>query len=346
MNRLFPTLLLLATSLTSCSFARPPAGRFEVLEVAGEKLRDNPLGDPAARRVAVFIPADAAPGKPLPIVYYLPGYGGSSDDFIAQGERSPFFALVQQLAADGLPLIIAVPDGRNRFGGSQYLNSPAQGNYADYIADDVVAAVEARHPIRPGSRIIAGHSSGGYGALMLAMSRQKVFSAVVALSPDSDFEVTHKGLVSEPAIRRLSPRDVDSFFGPAKTAPRADEAVQLVLGLSAAYTPAKPGRIHWLYDAERKWQPQVWQQWLDLDPLLIVRKKSDAFAPDQRIYLDGASHDEWGFNVSARKIHDVLRARGAKVTFDEPPGGHSDGLVERLARGVAWVFEKPLHGAR
>ncbi len=337
----------LAVALVAAPAAAAVA-RVEVLEVAGRMLRGNPLNDPVARRVAIFIPQQVKAGEAVPVVYFLPGYGSSSEDFIAQGERSPFAQLVQQMADDGAPLIIAVPDCRNRWGGSQYLNSTAQGNYADYVADEIVAAVEAQHPVANGSagRIIAGHSSGGYGALMLAMSRQKLFGAVVALSPDSDFEVTHRPVVERPNVRRVTPKEVEAFTSPNKDTPRpADDFVALILGLSAAYAPVgpeKPGRFHWLYNDAGEFQPQVWQQWLDHDPLLLVRKNAAAFAPSRRIYLDGASHDEWGFNRSARKIFDVLRERPAPVTFHEPPGGHSDRVAERLERGLAWVFGRPL----
>ena len=340
--RIAPLLaILVATNLAA-------AARLEILEVAGRTLRDNPLHDPVARRVAIFTPSQAKPGEALPVVYYLPGYGGSSEDDLARGERSAFAQLVQRLADDGLPLIIAIPDCRNRWGGSQYLNSTAQGNYADYLADEIVPAVEAQHPAAKGraGRIVAGHSSGGYGALMLAMARQKIFGAVVALSPDSDFEVTHRAVVEQPNVRRVTPKEIETFTAPAKDAPRpADELVALICGLSAAYAPVgpeRPGRFHWLYDEAGKFQPQVWQQWLDKDPLLLIRQHADAFAPDQRIYLDGASHDEWGFNVSARRMFELLRERPAPVTFYEPSGGHSDRVPERLARGLAWVFGRPL----
>lgn len=343
--RLLLVLGFVAFAHSAC--ARSPVAQFEVLEVAGKSLEGNPLNDPAARRVAVFVSQQAEAGEPLPIVYYLPGYGGSSEEFIAQGERSPFAALVQQLADGGLPLIIAVPDARNRWGGSQYLNSTAQGNYADYIADEIVHAVEARHPVAKGRavRIIAGHSSGGYGALMLGMSRQKTFGAVVGLAPDSDFEVTHRPIVEKPNVRRVTASEAAACCAPNNAPSPPDQLVELIFGLSAAYTPvgpAQPGRFHWLYDNAGKWQPQVWQMWLDHDPLVLVRKNANAFAADQRIYLDGAVHDDWGFNVSARKIYDVLRGRGATVTFHEPPGGHSDHIAERLARALAWVFDRPL----
>jgi pimeloyl-ACP methyl ester carboxylesterase len=317
--------------------------RLEVLEVAGNKLRGNPLGDPAARRVALFVPQQVQPGQAVPVVYYLPGYGGSSENQIPQGDHAPFAALVQRLADAGRPVVIAVVDCRNRFGGSQYLNSTAQGNYADYVAEEVVAAVEAKYPAAQGraGRVVAGHSSGGYGALMFGMSRQTVFGAVVALSPDSDFEVTHRPLVEEAEMRAVTPKVVEACTAP-KNAPRPPgDMVELVFGLSAAYAPVgpeQPGRFRWLYDDAGRFQKDVWQLWLDKDPLLIVRANPKAFAPDQRIYLDGSAHDEWGFNVSARRIFEMLRGRPAPVTFNEPPGGHSDGVPERLEEGLRWVL--------
>ncbi len=340
-----PIFVLLALVAPAC--ARAPGARLEVLEIPGATLRGNPLNDPVARRVAIFAPSQATAGAALPIVYYLPGFGGSAEDEIARGEGSAFAQLVQQMADAGLPVIIAVPDCRNRWGGSQYLNSTAQGNYADYLADEIVPAVEAKHPAAQGraGRIVAGHSSGGYGALMLAMARPKIFGAVVALAPDSDFEVTHRPIVERANVRRVTPKEIEALTAP-KNAPRpADDLVALICGLSAAYAPVgpeRPGRFHWLYNDAGEFQPKAWQQWLDKDPLLIIRKRTDAFSPDQRIYLDGASRDEWGFNVSARKMFEVLRERTAPVTFHEPPGGHSDRVPERLARGLAWIFGRPV----
>ncbi len=339
---------LLAAALVASAQARSPLARVEVLEIAGRTLRDNPLHDPVARRVAVFSPSQAQAGEALPIVYFLPGYGGSSEDVIAQGGAAWVAQVVEKMAADGMPVVIAVPDCRNRWGGSQYLNSSAQGNYADYLADEIVPTVEAKHPVLKGrtGRIVAGHSSGGYGALMLAMARPKQFGAVVALAPDSDFEVTHRPAVERANVRRVTPKEVEAFTAPSRDAPRpADGFVELILGLSAAYAPVgpqRPGRFHWLYNDAGEFQPKVWQQWLDKDPLLIIRQRADAFTPDQRIYLDGASHDEWGFNVSARKMFDALRERPAPVTFYEPSGGHSDRVPERLTRGLTWVMGRPV----
>ncbi|MEO6741386.1 MAG: alpha/beta hydrolase-fold protein [Chthoniobacteraceae bacterium] len=343
-SRHLPLALLLA-ALTVCATSRIFAARLEVLEVRSTKLKANPPGDPSVRRVAMLVPDATKNGAPLPLVIYLPGWGGSSEDVIAQG-GGWLARAVDKMAGAGLALRIAVVDGRSHFGGSQFLNSGATGDYADYVADEIVAAVEARYPLANDAafpRIIAGHSSGGYGALMLAMSRHEKFSAVVALSPDSDFEVTHKPIVSQPSVRAITPAELERVMtSGAKARLPGDGLAHMVMGLCANYAPiaGKPGHFEWLYDAGGKFRAEAWQRWLDVDPLHVVRKRADAFAPAQRVYLDGAEHDEFGANIGARKIWEVLRERKSPVTFYESPGHHSDHLAERLVSGLGWVIGK------
>ena len=317
------------------------AARLEIVEIASAKLRANPLGDPAARRLAVFQPNDTKDAARVPLVVYLPGWGGSSEDAIAAGAGAWFGQVVDQLAARGMPVRIAVVDGRSRYGGSQFLNSAATGDYADYVADEIVPALTKGGAA---TCIVAGHSSGAYGALLLAMSHHEKFTAVVALSPDSDFDTTHKALVSQPSVRAVTPAELAAAMAPAKTARLpADGTARLIMGLCANYAPTagQPGRFDWLYDAGGHWRADTWARWLALDPLTLVRQKPDAFAPAQRIYLDGAEHDEFGANIGAAKIHAILRERKSPVTFHESPGHHSDRLPERLVRGLAWVHGQP-----
>jgi len=337
--------LLIFLIFIVCCPTHLSAARLEVLEIRSLKLKNNPLGDPNTRRVAVLVPDTARRDAPLPLVIYLPGWGGSSEDVIAQG-GGWLARAVDKMADAGLALRIAVVDGKSRYGGSQFLNSGATGEYADYIAEEIAPEVEARYALAKETvfpRIIAGHSSGGYGALMLAMSRHAQFAAVVALSPDSDFEVTHKPIVSQPSVRAITPAAIENLMTDGgKGRLPGDGLAHMVLGLCANYAPVagKPGRFEWLYDARGNFRAEAWQRWLDLDPLHIVRKCEGAFAPTQRIYLDGAEHDEFGANIGARKIHDVLRARKSPVIFYESPGHHSDHLAERLVRGLGWVLGK------
>jgi enterochelin esterase family protein len=319
------------------------AAQLDVLDIPGATLKDNPLGDPAARHVAVFKPDKAKDDAPLPLVVYLPGWGSSSEDAIADGTRAWFATVVDQLAAS-TPVRIAVVDGRSRYGGSQFLNSTATGRYADYITEEILPALEARYtsPKYGSSPVIAGHSSGAYGALLLAIRQHEKFPAVVALSPDSNFDVTHRPLVEQPAVKAVTKADLDAATAPKSPRLPKDGLARLVMGLCANYAPIadKPGQFEWLYDEKGQIRTDVWKRWIDLDPLMIVRREDEAFTPSQRIFLDGAEQDEFGANIGARKIFMELKNRASSVRFYQSPGHHGDHMPERLVRGVAFVLGK------
>lgn len=341
MKHVCAVLLLALIGLTHVP-ARDLTTSVEAIAIAGETLRGNPLADPTDRRAAVISPAGSQPSEAMAIVYFLPGWGGSPDDFLEGGGRAAFSQAVETLKSAGAPVRLVVADGRTRWGGSQFINSSATGRYADYVSDDVVRTIERRYKVTTGQRLVGGHSSGAYGAMLLAMRKQQLFDGVVALSPDSDFEATHRGLVSQPNVRRVTHSMVESWMPPATAQPQ-DGLVRLVCGLCANYAPlgaAKPGHFAWLYDDRGEWQADVWQRWIAADPLTFIRANRNAFAPTQRIYLDGAERDEFLANVGARNMHAVLRERRSPAEFYESPGGHSDRLPERLIRGVKWALGK------
>ncbi len=319
--------------------------RLDVIEFSSRVLKNNPLHDPVVRRIAVFVPNQITNSAPLPIVYYLPGFGNASDKFIRDAER--WRAFTQKLADEGTPVLLVVVDGRNRWGGSQYLNSPAQGNYADYVCDEVVAAVESRYglPTNQPQRIIAGHSSGGFGALRLAMMRPKLFAGVIALSPDSDFESSHLPFVKTPGVTNVTKAQINSYMAAEMKVPRPQDGDLIyALALSAAYAPVgrwHPGQFEWLYDAKGHFREKVWQRWMDNDPLTLVQRNNNAFRAHQSVYLEGTAQDEFGANIGARKIYQVIRDRPGRCTFAEPAGRHSDHVPERLARGLVWVLDRP-----
>jgi len=331
--------------LAGGNFAQAEA-RLEVIEFPSQVLRNNPLRDPVTRRVAIFVPDQFTNHAALPVVYYLPGYGSASDQFIK--DATAWTRFTQKLAEQVTPVLFVVVDGRNRWGGSQYLNSPAQGNYADYVCDEIVSVVEARYFIttNPPQRIIAGHSSGGFGALRLGMLRPKLFAGVVALSPDSDFPLSHLPLVQVPAVSRVPLVAIKACMAAEMTRPLpTDGDLTYALGLSAAYAATghrHPGEFEWLYDAKGQFRAKVWERWLDNDPLTMVRRGGGGGGGGGGVFVVGAAQDSFQANVGARKIYEVLHERPARCAFYEPPGGHGDHLPERLARGLAWVFHRPL----
>lgn len=102
-----------------------------------------PAYDPAVRQVAVFLPSQAGQGTRLPVVYYLPGYGGSPEGFISHSNF--WINFTQRLARKVTPMTLVVVDGRTRWGGSQYLNSPRRDQYLAQIgAHAIFEAIRKR----------------------------------------------------------------------------------------------------------------------------------------------------------------------------------------------------------
>jgi S-formylglutathione hydrolase FrmB len=339
---LFVPLILLPGSAPGVLSAGE--ARMEILRFESRALLNNPLHDPASRPIPVFLPAQATNGARLPVVYYLPGYGNTTEGFIQDSNEWRQFT--QKIADEVTPVVIVMVDGKTRWGGSQFLNSSAQGNYEDYICDDIVSGVEAWHavPTNGVRRVIAGHSSGGFGALRLGMAHQTLFDAVIAMSPDSDFPTSHLPLVRIAAVTNAPLMLIDKIVAGKLPVPD-DGDLNYALGLSAAYAPRGPlypGEFEWLYDARGDFRAEIWQRWLDNDPLTIVRLNPHAFAASQAVYLEGAAQDEFSANVGAQKIFLVLKSRPARCTFYEPPGHHADHIPERLERGLEWIFERPL----
>lgn len=338
------TLVALTLMLLCISIRATAAPRLDVIEFPSRALKNNPLHDPARRKIAIFIPSQYTRETRLPIVYFLPGYGGSSDGFIRRSNQ--WLAFTQKVADEVAPMLFVAVDGRDRWGGSQYLDSPAQGKYASYVCQDVVQAVESRYPtpFNGVRRIIAGHSSGGFGALRLGMAEHKLFDAVIALSPDSDFPVTHLPLVKLRGVTNAPWSEIKLLAAGTAPAPKNGDLLYAV-GLSAAYAPV--GRFHrgqfeWLYNTRGQLRQSVWQRWLRNDPLTIAETKRRAFSPGQAIYLDGAAHDQYSANIGARAIYDAICSRRSRCAFYEPPGGHGDHLPARLERGLEWIWGRPL----
>ncbi len=341
--RSFVFIVVLLGLVLGAPFVRAQA-RLEVMDIPGEKLKDNPLHDPVKRQIAIFLPTQYETNQALPVMYYLPGYGGSAQGFIQN--RTNWCQFVQHLADAVTPVVFVVVDARTRWGGSQYINSAAQGNYADYICDEIVPLFEQSHHVdrNAAHRMIAGHSSGGFGALRLGSDRAQLFGAIIALSPDSDFPTTHLSFAESPVVRQLSLAELHRIVT-ANPPVELKGDLQYVIALSHAYAakgPAHPGEFEWLYNEKGEFQKAVWERWLENDPLTIVRNNPQAFRPEQRVYLEGAAQDQFKANIGARKIYEVLATRPGQSVFYEPPGKHSDHLPQRIERGLAWVFGKPL----
>jgi hypothetical protein len=189
-----------------------PQGRLTILEHRSKVLADNPLGDPCARRVGVWLPPqyDAAGedgdgkahkrgrGRRFPVLYDLVGFTGSG---LAHMNWRPFDENVPERVArlthEGrmAPAIIVFPDCFTSLGGNQYINSPAIGRYADYLTREIIPFIdrEFRTLALRDHRGCFGKSSGGYGAMIHGMKYPAYWGAIADHSGDALFDLCYLG---------------------------------------------------------------------------------------------------------------------------------------------------------
>ena len=313
---------------------RPLQGRFEQLAVESELLAGNPLGDPAHRPLYVLAPPGAH--ERLPVVYMLQGFSGQLDTWLGRKPFEP--TVVERLdamfaAGESPPVLVVFVDAWTSRGGSQFINSAANGPYMDYICDEVVPFIDGRYPTiaASGGRAVLGGSSGGYGAMVLPMLRPDVFGALGSISGDALFECSYARAFPGVA-RRLR----DSFQGSysmlfaeldeadAFDWSRFGDALEMY-GYACAYSPdpARPGEALLPFDvATGRVIPEVWELWLEHDPVRMAARNAPALLSLRAVHLYAGRADEYYLDLAAQAFSSELAALGVAHSLELFAGTH------------------------
>ena len=160
--------------------------RWQQLSFESEALKGNPLGDPHVRPVYVWTPTGDGS---YPTIYVLQGFTGMGPAwFNVRPFEQSFPEVVDALAPEAIVVLV---DAFTAIGGSQFLDSPAIGNYHTYLCDELVPWVDTQFPTSD-QRGVQGKSSGGYGAMVTAMLRPDLFSAFATHAGDAIFDRTYR----------------------------------------------------------------------------------------------------------------------------------------------------------
>ncbi len=310
-----------------------PAGTIRTFHLDGATLRGNMLGDPTLRRIDVYLPP-GHDGRGLPLLFDLVGFTSGGPAHAAWrgfGENVPERA--DRLIATGAmpPVVIAFPDCFTRLGGNQYVNSIAMGAWADFLTLEAVPFIEAQLGCGgPGRRGVFGKSSGGYGALIHAMTCGDVWSAAACHSGDMAFELCY--LPEMPALlRALAPHGGSpEAFIRAFEAKRKKDGAQLhalmTLAMAATYDPdpAAPFGIRLPVDPHTcELIEDRWSQWLAWDPVRIVDTHADNLRALKALYIDCGDADQYNLVYGARRLHRALERLDIPHRYEEFPDNHS-----------------------
>jgi S-formylglutathione hydrolase FrmB len=331
-------------------WARQLEGAFDQLVVQSERLAGNPLGDPVRRPLYVYRSPGVVRDPPaggVPAVYVIQGFTGQLDMWLGRTAFEPTFVerLDAMFAAGDCPdAIIVLVDAWTSRGGSQFLNSSSTGAYMDYLCDEVVRFVDERYPTLASRehRGLAGKSSGGYGAMVVPMLRPDVFGGLVSHAGDALFECCYQR--DFPVVaRELRDRfdgSYEVFFERLADTDHFDFS-QFgkpfeMYGYACVYSPdpSRPG------DALLPFEPStgrlvddVWELWLEHDPVRMAPGHAGELRGMRRIYLDAGKGDEYFLDLGALAFAQQLTKLGVEHSLELFDGGHG-GIGYRYPRAI------------
>lgn len=328
-------------------------GRVQIESVGSLVLKDNPLGDPRLREVPVYLPPSYGRrrGARYPVIYFLSGFmstGRSALNVNAWKENIPqrFDRLIAQGKARECLLVF--PDCFTAYGGSQYLDSPATGRYATHITRELVPFIEDKfYAARgPQGRAVMGKSSGGYGALMLAMRFPGLFGHCIIHSGDMFFEHCYGGDIPKfvTALGRYggSALKLRNSFLSSGRKDGFDHAVVNMLAMAACYSPnpKSPLGFDLPFDEETgELIPRIWARWKEKDPVEAARRHRGALKGLETLFFDCGVRDEFYLHLGARKFSRVLKSLGVRHIHEEHEFGHSD-MSSRYDRSLSLLSRR------
>ena len=322
-------------------------GDLRIDSITSPALQNNALGDPATRALPVYMPPGYDPqgSRRYPVLYVLHGYTGNAAAVVgARAWETNVVEWIDRLIErkQMQPAILVVVDGFTRLGGSQYVDSIHNGEYATYTVRDVVSHVDSsyRTVAREEGRAVLGKSSGGFGAMHLCMQYPGVFAAFASHSGDSYFQYAQvRGFVD--AHRTLEKHDwdiaafVESFDKKPKR-PMHEYTTMEMLGYASAYSPrsAKAFDLDLPFRRDTgELDEAVFERWLAFDPAVMCLRKHSELERLRLRYLDCGRRDEYGLDVGARVVAKRMRSMGLQVRHEEFDDDH---------RNVSYRYEVSL----
>lgn len=315
-------------------------GEIHRLDLDSVLLRDNPLGDPHRRDVFVYTPPDyRSDGPALPAIMVLPGYTGTGEKLLSRGFTDVSIATrADRLIADGVPpFLLVMPDCMTRLGGSQYVDSSGLGLYASYLVNEVRGAIDAQFSTS-GRWGVTGHSSGGFGAIHLAMKHPGAFQAIASHAGDLGFDLSYLSDLPKLVSAVDAHGGLEAFlegFWRRRNHSGTDVAALMMLCVCCAYLPdpeATPVPCRIPVDLSTGAVDfTMLRELCQMDPIVRLSdpEQADALRTLDLIFIDAGSHDEYNLHLGARRFIDGLSAAGISYVHEEFVGGH---------RGMAWRY--------
>ncbi len=198
------------------------------------------------------------------------------------------------------------------------------------------------------SRAISGKSSGGFGAMITPMLRPDLFGALATHAGDSLYELCYVPEFGK-AVRYLREYDHDinqwwaDFRSRTAFTKEADHVLLMLLGCTACFSARDDGTPELPFDPRSGvLRPEVWQRWLDWDPVRMVERYADAVRSMRAVWIDAGTRDEWFLDLGSTAFRDEIARIGVpddRVHFELFEAGHGS-IDYRYPLALAWLANR------
>jgi S-formylglutathione hydrolase FrmB len=295
---------------------------------------------------AVVLPADYydRPAKRYPVIYVVPGFGGSHLHNARRYANSP-----PEVGAGEIEFIRVLLSGQCKWGHHVYADSATNGPRGAALITEMIPHIDRTYRTIAAStaRFVTGHSSGGWSSLWLQVTYPDTFGGLWSTAPDPidlrDFQqidVYHNPPLSlffdEQGDRRpLARRGTTpiQWFQPFSRMEdvlgrggqlRSFEAVFSPLddrGLPAKLWDRQTGRL----------DPRVAKAWQKYDIRLILKKRWSTLKCKLRgkLHITAGEFDTFYLEGAVEKTAATLRALGGDAKIEIVPGADHGSFMSK-----------------
>jgi len=320
-------------------------------------------------RAWVIVPPGYAEPKSnrYPTAYWTHGFGGDLDGALLSGMR------IHQRMKDGKmpPMIWVMLDESCAEGTHEFADSVNNGPWGTALTAEFIPYLESKYRMdaRPSSRLLNGHSSGGWATLQLQINYPRVFGGTWSTSPDpSDFhDFTNIDLYAPHANAYHSvdgtpipvERDKGKVVATFEEFSRLEEVLGPYGGQIASFDwvfspKSKSGAPEPMFDRTTgDVNPAVvayWHDHYDLAHIVETHWKERGVALKGRIHLIVGTADTFYLDGAAHKFDAVLSRLGADAHFTYVPdrthfdlytvGEDRQGLFDQIGQQM-WEMARP-----
>ncbi|MGI8923001.1 MAG: alpha/beta hydrolase-fold protein [Fimbriimonadales bacterium] len=298
---------------------------------------------PTIMRAAVILPETwkATSAQKYPVIYSIPGFGGSFLDYSASTSRAG-------TVRDGEEFIYVVLDPNCPTGHHVFADSANNGPWGKALTTEFIPFIEQKYRGigKSESRFVTGHSSGGWSSLWLQVTYPDIFNGCWSTSPDPvdfrDFQMID-----------IYKHDQNMFVdGKGRPRPLARFGDQPAIFMKQFSDMERPIRGEQLGSFEAVFSPrgadkqpgQLWNRdtgainndvalaWQKHDVGLILRKNWAVLEPKLRgkIHVYMGNMDTFYLDGAVRLLQKDLKALGADASVEMFPGDHGSVLTTQL----------------